>query len=175
MEFHGSFLLLVRNILLQIVSISLLDMTKQCSVCGKEKDPWFDFYRKSHTQCIDCCRAKSRATYATRTPPKFSELPSEDKKKRYTQKKLRQYKLSAVELDTLYRSQEDKCAICFRSCRLDIDHSHATGKVRGLLCGTCNRGLGLFRDNIELLANAIDYLSKTDKSTTLNPFTRKIP
>jgi hypothetical protein len=49
-----------------------------------------------------------------------------------------------------------ECAICFSTNNLHIDHDHITGRYRGVLCGPCNRGLGIFRDNIELLKNAID-------------------
>jgi hypothetical protein len=41
---------------------------------------------------------------------------------------------------------------------LSIDHCHNTGKVRGLLCDHCNKGLGLFKDNIDYLNKAIEYL-----------------
>jgi hypothetical protein len=42
--------------------------------------------------------------------------------------------------------------------RLSVDHCHNTGKIRGILCTKCNTGLGSFKDNIELLMNAIKYL-----------------
>lgn len=41
-----------------------------------------------------------------------------------------------------------------------IDHCHTTGKIRGMLCGHCNRGLGHFRDNPATLKQAILYLTK---------------
>jgi len=54
------------------------------------------------------------------------------------------------------------CHICGGQCptgrRLAVDHCHATGKVRGVLCANCNRALGLFGDNVALMAKAIEYL-----------------
>lgn len=69
-----------------------------------------------------------------------------------------------------YRKMEAKqnrcCAICggkngLRS--LGVDHDHETKKVRGLLCNSCNSGLGMFKDNIKLLAKAIVYLEDNGK------------
>lgn len=61
--------------------------------------------------------------------------------------------------------QDNKCLICGsgpggRWGQFDIDHCHDTGKVRGLLCHECNKGLGCFRDNKESLKKAIEYLEK---------------
>lgn len=52
------------------------------------------------------------------------------------------------------------CKICSRipENKLHVDHCHETGKIRGLLCGGCNVGLGHFSDDPERLANAIEYL-----------------
>lgn len=75
-------------------------------------------------------------------------------------RKLRQrYGINETEYYILYGSQEGKCKICgdFREI-LDVDHCHKTNEVRGLLCGDCNRGLGLFNDNVDKLKNAIKYL-----------------
>lgn len=64
-----------------------------------------------------------------------------------------------------YNSASDRqsglCLICNKKeegKRLNVDHSHKTGKVRGLLCGPCNRGLGDFKDNTEAMLKAIEYL-----------------
>ena len=56
------------------------------------------------------------------------------------------------------KSSTKECVICGDSGLLVVDHSHATGEIRGLLCGHCNRGLGHFRDDPELLEFARMYL-----------------
>jgi len=48
--------------------------------------------------------------------------------------------------------------IYYRNKVLCVDHDHNTGKIRGLLCNTCNRALGLLKDNKQLLINALKYL-----------------
>ncbi len=62
--------------------------------------------------------------------------------------------------------QENKCAICkdeFENTRdAHLDHNHKTGISRLVLCSNCNTGLGLFKDNIELLQVAIQYLKDND-------------
>ena len=78
----------------------------------------------------------------------------------------KKYNITIDDFENLRELQKNKCAICFgemilpRDC--NIDHNHDTDKVRGLLCNRCNRALGLFRDNAEILKNAIIYLQKTN-------------
>ncbi|MCZ0973143.1 endonuclease VII domain-containing protein [Streptomyces albulus] len=72
------------------------------------------------------------------------------------------YGLGPGEYDQLFESQEGKCAICrgTRRARLDVDHDHKTGLVRGLCCARCNRQLlarGL-RDNPDVARRAAEYL-----------------
>jgi hypothetical protein len=76
------------------------------------------------------------------------------------------YDLTTEEYDSLLEAQEGSCAICtvpFELTRAHVDHDHTTGHVRGLLCGSCNRGLGLLRDDKHLLARAIVYLEPYTK------------
>jgi len=56
--------------------------------------------------------------------------------------------------------QSGVCAICGKERKLVIDHDHKTGVVRGLLCNSCNIGIGLLKDDTSILAAAIDYLEK---------------
>lgn len=56
------------------------------------------------------------------------------------------------------------CPICSRPRVLVVDHRHACGTVRGLICDTCNRGLGMFADDPAVLRRAADYLEKTAKN-----------
>jgi len=65
----------------------------------------------------------------------------------------------------LAESQDNKCPICDTEIDLTrtkshIDHNHETGVIRGVLCNTCNMGLGLFYENRNLLLKAVAYLDK---------------
>ena len=51
-----------------------------------------------------------------------------------------------------------ECVICGSNEKLVVDHDHQTGKIRGMLCNHCNRGLGHFRDDPMLLEFAAQYL-----------------
>lgn len=76
-------------------------------------------------------------------------------------KRIRSYGISENQFDQMMINQDGKCYICKGdngSIALCIDHDHLTGKVRGLLCNKCNRGLGLFLDDLVLLKRAMKYL-----------------
>lgn len=75
------------------------------------------------------------------------------------------YGMTLQEYDEMLKNQDGKCAICGMNAEdngrygvLYVDHNHQTGKIRGLLCENCNFGLGIFKDNIDILNNAVKYL-----------------
>jgi hypothetical protein len=74
--------------------------------------------------------------------------------------RLRQHGLTEQDYSFLVDKQNGKCAICGSkpTYKLHIDHCHETKKIRGLLCGKCNRGLGMFNDDKQLLQIAVKYL-----------------
>jgi hypothetical protein len=71
------------------------------------------------------------------------------------------YGITVEQYQALFESQSGVCAICGKppgKLALAVDHCHATGRIRGLLCTCCNHGLGMFRDCPINLSRAIEYL-----------------
>lgn len=84
---------------------------------------------------------------------------------RKRQLRVRNYDLTPTEYDRLLDSQVHCCAICGThqsqlKSTLCIDHDHKTGKVRGLICDLCNRGIGMLQDNPDVLDRASAYLRR---------------
>ena len=78
------------------------------------------------------------------------------------------YGLSIEQYDTLLKSQDYKCKICGINQKdfyekLSVDHCHKTNKVRGLLCGSCNRAIGQFKDNPIFCDKAAEYLRENNE------------
>jgi hypothetical protein len=74
------------------------------------------------------------------------------------------FNLTIEDYNILFENQSGCCAICNRhqtefKKRLAIDHCHNTNIIRGLLCSSCNTALGLLKDNVNALQNAIEYLN----------------
>ncbi|MBO1267080.1 endonuclease VII domain-containing protein [Arthrobacter cavernae] len=128
----------------------------------------------SRPEVIERKRLKNQGLRATRAAYKKTDAGIAAEK-RYKQsvggKRLQQlnrikwrYGLSPEEFEGLHSSQGGKCAICslIPPTPLHVDHDHETGKVRGLLCGSCNRAIGLLKDDTDLMRSAIAYLGASD-------------
>jgi hypothetical protein len=112
---------------------------KECKTC---KSP-FTPEAPSRLYCSDACKGKN-AYYR------------------------RNYGIEDADVETMKKQQDYKCYLCLspgfligkknHSEKLAVDHDHATGKVRKLLCHNCNRALGLMKDNPELLRKAAQYV-----------------
>jgi len=105
-------------------------------------------------------------------PERNRELDKRNKEKRREKNKIlhkwwflrKMHNMSKEDFEYLFQNQNGKCAICNSnlSSKICVDHNHKTGKVRGLLCNTCNMSLGGFEDNEDLLKKAIKYLKESD-------------
>lgn len=126
--------------------------TKRCPRCETAKS-LDDFYRNKgmrdgrHSYCKSCTASYDRERYPNGKPAQ---------RERYFRKT---YGLTLDELNGLADSQGGLCAICgTKPERPVVDHCHESGKVRGILCDTCNRCLGLLKDDPTVLMSAAAYL-----------------
>lgn len=125
-------------------------------------------------KCLNCLEIKSfddfhnhkSAThgkqYTCKNCSNKPKIRSENYKKNKRSHQLKSaFGINLEEYEILSQSQNNVCAICKTNNtnkRLAVDHCHKTGKIRGLLCGKCNTGIGLMQDNIHILQSAINYL-----------------
>lgn len=132
---------------------------KICYVCRAEKP--------QNLFGINNTRSDGLQTYCT-------QCAKEQQSKWYYKRK---HGISLEERDQMLIDQDRKCAICGRKTEFQfkagkltntgefavVDHCHESLKIRGILCGHCNTGLGAFKDNPETLEAAIIYLLKSDE------------
>lgn len=127
---------------------------KYCGGCDRTKLA-SEYWKNSRSpdglqyQCKDCMKAR----YFT----------AEGKLSRWEQNIEKKYGISAAAYRALFDSQAGRCAVCRKlpgKKRLSVDHCHATGLVRGLLCGNCNFSIGYAKDDPEILRGLADYLER---------------
>jgi hypothetical protein len=119
--------------------------------------------RKWYSENNERLRDAQRARYQAE-PERYREYFRQQHLKRT-------YGLSEVDYARWVVKQNGKCAICGQppagkrksEMKLNVDHDHITGAVRGLLCSPCNRALGLFTDSKEKLESALVYLDGVQK------------
>lgn len=79
---------------------------------------------------------------------------------------IRDYGITREDIARMREEQGNRCGVCTEEMtRACVDHNHATGKVRGLLCSECNLGIGKFRDDPVRLVSAAAYLIENDDLT----------
>jgi len=113
--------------------------------------------------CRDCTRGANEEQRA-RNPERVKAV----QKRGHLNYRLKQFGLTRAEYEAMIAACGNKCEICgsppidprAESPVLSIDHCHATGEVRGLLCARCNHGLGHFKDDPRRLLLAARYLLK---------------
>ena len=108
-------------------------------------------------------RAKAyRESHREEESARTSAYHAANREQRRAYQLTRRYGLTTEEWTSLYQQQNGLSAICskaFIDNDIVVDHCHARGKVRGLLCRRCNAGLGNFDDSADMLLRAHQYLS----------------
>ena len=113
--------------------------TMRCCMCGQFQP--LDAFPAPSVQavCTDCAVANVDPAFADRIR--------------------RRYGITIVEYLAMLINQRNRCAICRELRPLHVDHCHASGKVRELLCRTCNTVLGMFKDDADRLREAAEYIT----------------
>lgn len=148
---------------------------RRCCGCGEHK-PLTEFYGKNY-RCKPCFNAKQRAWRAenpTRVRSYQKKWDDNNREARKTARLKRLYGMTQDQFDALLERQ-DGCAICHTQTpggrgtwHVDHDHSCCPGEkscgscVRGLLCSSCNQGIGLFRDDPSIIESALRYLERAE-------------
>lgn len=131
---------------------------KVCPKCGTTKLRE-DFYTKSDGRPTSWCKTCTKVQAASWEQDNYEAKQQRDRARRFRDK----YGITLEDYDHMLEEQGEVCAICREPCSLGalcVDHDHETGAVRGLLCRSCNGGLGLFKDDRGLLGAASKYLEK---------------
>ena len=135
---------------------------KRCSTCKTEKESSEFNKNKSgkfglHNQCRDCTKLWKP------TP----EALAKARKKTREWNRLKLTGFTPNDFEEKLAEQNNKCAICGTedpgATNWHADHDHKTGQKRGILCHKCNTGLGLLKDDIDILCSAIEYLNHYTK------------
>ena len=133
-----------------------------CSTCYKQKrmktEPGFRernaaYKRKARLKNIEGNK-KYQREYRKRRPDIFKNVQL----KHY-------YGITLEDYETLLEKQNWCCAICHETTKLNVDHSHMSLNIRGLLCSNCNLGLGHFKNDPNILKLALGYLERGEYPT----------
>ncbi len=156
---------------------SLNGITSWCSTCDTERN---NKYREEYPEKVKASQLKYRQKFSpeentirNRISYKKRISTPEGKLQYYLKGRralLKKRNMTLEDFDKLLKSQDYRCAICHTDkpyggpyLQWALDHNHKTNKVRGILCDSCNRGLGHFKDSREKLLAAEKYLAKYEE------------
>ena len=134
-----------------------MSKTKICRVCGVEKD-LSEYYKRGGKKSPDTYRTVCKPCDIKRVQSQYDPKRSRDN---FLQ---RTYNITLETYNEMLAEQEHSCAICGTTeaggphGQMMVDHCHDTGKVRGLLCKSCNIAIGEMKDNPDIAHKAWMYL-----------------
>lgn len=129
-----------------------------CKACAKAyRRSWYEA-NKERVQSVNKTWVKNNPNHG-----KEWYQANKDVARNYQLK--RDFGITLDEYNKMLANQNNKCKICLLDSSqfnkvFAVDHCHSTLKIRGLLCGPCNAAIGLLKDDVKLLQNAIVYLEK---------------
>ena len=132
---------------------------RRCSRC-RETKPLVEFVRNR----------SARSGFGAYCKPCHNSVSRRNREKRHGSSRNyllgHRYGVTPEIVDAFMESQKGRCAVCMRAPARHLDHDHSTGKVRGLLCFSCNGAFGQFEDATSRLVSALSYLSSAQEAAT---------
>ena len=145
-------------------------LRKECAKCHIDK-PLDQFHKRRASidglqpKCIECRRQGKSENERLRANERTKEW-ARNNPEAVKNNNLKKYGITLADFDAMLEKQAGVCAVCLRpavggrnsAARLNVDHDHNTGRVRGLLCTNCNTAIGLMLDSPDRLLAAARYL-----------------
>lgn len=144
------------------LTVPLPALTFTCAICNTK-------FERSGPRSKYCDACQPEALRQKRARRDIARRGSEKVRQYNRMKQLERYGLTVERHDEMLAEQNGLCAICGKppnpngvraASRLHADHDHMTGKVRALLCNSCNNGIGRFKDDPALLRAAAEYIER---------------
>lgn len=144
---------------------------KTCNHCRREL-PEEAFYKRPDAncrrgECIECRAKYMKNRLVSETPEQRAARLAKGRENWLRA----EYGISVADYDRMVAEQDGKCASCSRSpdgtgvdAVLHVDHDHETGVVRALLCGPCNKALGILRDDPNEIWNLLLYARRHQRA-----------
>lgn len=134
---------------------------RTCNKCGVTK-PATAFHRKGPDRRMGlCAECRSASRPASQRPPLTAEQRRANKLREY-------YSITVEQYEQLLAAQNGRCAACGNGPKgerpLAVDHCHASGRVRALLCDGCNIKIGAYKS---FAHQAAEYLSRYGRGNPL--------
>lgn len=137
-------------------------MSTKWRAANKEKAKTYDAaYDAAHKEKIKAHNAARYAANSEKMRAASAAWRAANPEKIKAQHRMRKFRVSPDCFQLMLAVQQNACGICNKkfSKTPHIDHCHKTGEVRGLLCGSCNKGMGFFKDSPLLLKSTLEYLT----------------